>query len=428
MNTAINLELQATLKSKGNVIRKPGSRNLYVSFRYFGRRIEKSTGLLDNTKNRKRVEQWLTRVMERIEEGTFKFVEAFPGASEGEKATFARLEGWEYNPEPKDVVFGEYVASWLTKVWANFDEGSNKETYKRVLESRLLPYFKGHTFNQITSVELKAFIGTLKKKKGNGPLAKSTYENILIPLRVIWNDACEEYRWSLHNPFNSARKSLPKTPPIRREVFRFDEWIKLLEDLDDWYKPIMELMLLTGLRNSELAGIRRSDVDEKYISIQNSIVKGHEKSTLKTGASFRRIPITRAIRKRLDVLLSRTTGRLIVTTETGAPFHGSNFLNRFWYKAIEKSGVRGKTPYCLRHSFTAWSNLLGIDINRLEYLMGHSSKEMIYRTYGKYVEGLEEDYWKIREYFGEDFISGKEKAPENAKLGESLAKVWSFKI
>jgi integrase len=38
--------------------------------------------------------------------------------------------------------------------------------------------------------------------------------------------------------------------------------------------------------------------------------------------------------------------------------------------------------------------------------MGHKSKEMVYETYGEYVEGLEEDRHKIFEYFGEDFITG----------------------
>ncbi len=35
--------------------------------------------------------------------------------------------------------------------------------------------------------------------------------------------------------------------------------------------------------------------------------------------------------------------------------------------------------------------------------MGHSSKQMIYEIYGKYVEGIEEDADKIRAYFGYDF-------------------------
>jgi integrase len=40
---------------------------------------------------------------------------------------------------------------------------------------------------------------------------------------------------------------------------------------------------------------------------------------------------------------------------------------------------------------------------RLVRLMGHSTKKMVYETYGKYVEGLESDGELIRGYFGNDF-------------------------
>jgi integrase len=43
--------------------------------------------------------------------------------------------------------------------------------------------------------------------------------------------------------------------------------------------------------------------------------------------------------------------------------------------------------------------------------MGHGSKKMVYEVYGDYIEGLEEDYWKILEYMGKDFIQPKGKTP-----------------
>jgi len=36
---------------------------------------------------------------------------------------------------------------------------------------------------------------------------------------------------------------------------------------------------------------------------------------------------------------------------------------------------------------------------------------MAYEVYGDYIEGLEEDYWKILEYMGKDFIQAKGKTP-----------------
>jgi integrase len=53
--------------------------------------------------------------------------------------------------------------------------------------------------------------------------------------------------------------------------------------------------------------------------------------------------------------------------------------------------------------------------------MGHSSKKMIYDVYGDYVEGLEDDYSRILEYFGKDFISSKKRNP--LALSPSMVKV-----
>jgi integrase len=52
-------------------------------------------------------------------------------------------------------------------------------------------------------------------------------------------------------------------------------------------------------------------------------------------------------------------------------------------------------------------------MNKLVRLMGHGSKKMVYEVYGDYIEGLEEDAWKILEYFGRDFIETKAKRPSH---------------
>ena len=174
-------------------------------------------------------------------------------------------------------------------------------------------------------------------------------------------------------------------------------------------------MLLTGMINSEKAGLRKSDVKPDYILVQHTIVRGQEHATPKTLYRIRKIPITQAIRQRLDVLLERSTGERLVTTKSGAMFRPSTFLKDVWTKAANASGITGKVPYSLRHSFAAWALTLRIDPNRLVRLMGHGSKKMIYEVYGDYIEGLEEDFWEILEYFGRDFAQPKMK--QSATVG-----------
>ncbi len=399
-------------KKQGAIIRKNGSKKLYVLFYYFNRRVEKTTGLNDTPKNREKVRAWLDRVIEKRDAGKLVFAEAFPGASEAEKATFAKLEGWQYNPEPRDILLGEYLQAWYRDVWSHYPEGTKKDDYRLIIDYWLVPYFGELTFFQISGVEIQKFIASLKWKKGvkqGQPLSKARAKNILIPLRTIWNDACDQYRWVLHNPFTNLRKHLPKTQPKRREGFRYDEWMEFLSHVDPWYQPVVELMILTGMINSEIAGLRKSDIRPDYILVQHTIVRGVEHDTPKTVYRIRKIPITQAIRQRLDILTQRATGELVVTTKTGTIFRPANFLKDVWTKAGKASGITDKVPYSLRHTFAAWALTLRVDPNRLVRLMGHGSKKMIYEVYGDYIEGVEEDFWQILAYYGQDFAQPKMK-------------------
>jgi integrase len=401
-------------KKQGTIIRKPGSRRLYILFYYFDRRVEKTTGETDTPKNRLKVRAWLDRVIEKRDAGKLIFADAFTGASEEEKAYFAKLEGWQYAPEPRDILFGSYVQEWNKDVWSHFPEGTKKDDYKQVINYWLVPYFQDKTFFQISGVEIQRFFTTLKWQKGKHqgePLSKARVKNILIPLRTIWNDAIDQYRWTLHNPFPNLKKHLPKTQPKRREGFRFDEWQEFLQHVDPWYQPVVELMLLTGMINSEIAGLQRGDIHPDYIQVQHTIVRGREQATPKTRYRIRKIPITLAIRKRLDILQARSTGVILITTKTGTALHPANFRKNVWEKAQKASGITDKVPYSLRHSFAAWSLTLCIDMNKLVRLMGHGSKKMVYEVYGDYIEGLEQDAWKILEYFGRDFIETKGQRP-----------------
>ena len=147
----------------------------------------------------------------------------------------------------------------------------------------------------------------------------------------------------------------------------------------------------------------KENIHQDHIVIQNSIVRKVEKSDLKNEYRKRNLPITEAIRKRLDVVLNRSKGNYVFTMKSGRNFDTDSFRKNPWTSALKKAGIAYKVPYTTRHSFAAWSLTIGVDIGRLEKLMGHGSKQMLYEVYGKYVERLETDAGKILDYFGKDF-------------------------
>ncbi|MCX5814397.1 MAG: tyrosine-type recombinase/integrase [Proteobacteria bacterium] len=409
-----NITLDAPVLKQGNIKRRKGSNKLYVDFYYFGKRITKSTELDDNPANEIKVREFLDRTMERIENGAFKFAEAFPGASEAEKVYFTQHEGREYRPEPHQVLFGEYAKEWIETILPSFSSSTKRKDYREAIETRILPYFKNVSFYQITSATVFIFTETLVRSQGREkgkPLSTSRKVNVLIPLRAIWNDACDHYRWLLKSPFDNLNKRLTKTEKKEHVVIRFDEWLLFLKHLEAYYRPIAEIMILTGMISSEIGGLRKEDIEGNYINVKSSYVLGEDKKSLKTAFRRRKILITRAIRERLDTILKRSDSSYVFTMEDGKRFDSSRFC-KIWKKAVKASGIIHVTSYSARHSFAAWSLIVGINPLRLVKLMGHASKQMVYEVYGNYVEGLEKDGEKMLEYFGRDFVfTQKSKFP-----------------
>ena len=418
----MNKELtnQKTIKSVpekrlGSVTRKPGSNKLYVDFRYFGKRIVKSVGLSDTPKNRESVRNFLDQVMRAIEDGTFRFADAFPGASPKELAFFAQREGWDYKPEPQEVLIGKYIQVWLTKIWTNFESETKKRDFKSAVDDWILPFFEDKTFFQFTKVELKQFVATLKHRSGpraGENLSRSRCNNILLPLKAIWEDAVDEFRWNLPDPFRRLYKILPKKRPRRefqnkRRVFRFDELMVLLDNIKSPYRLPTEFMLRTGAIGSELAGLRKGDIVGDYIYFRNSIVRGKEKTELKTEYRLREFPIGRELRKVLDGAIAQAEGEYVFLTSTGLNFAEGTYRKNGWTPALKRAGLEYCVPYSLRHTFAAWCLAIGMYPNRLVDLMGHGSKKMVYEVYGPYTEGLEDDAEKILSFFGPDFLSRK---------------------
>lgn len=408
----------------GAIKRRSGSEKLYVDFYYFGRRVTKSTGLDDTAQNREKVRQFLDKTMKKIEERTFKFAEAFPGATRKEKKLFTELEGQQYNPEPQHVNFGDYTKDWMKKVIPTFESPTKRNDYESALKSRILPYFKKMNFYEITTMKLIGFIASLTKDSGKEKgklLSRQRIKNILIPLRRIWEDAADEHRWILRNPFENISNHLPSKKHCRTDkVFRFEDWMKFLNQAPEYYRPHLEFLVMTGLSASELAGLRREDISVKAITINRSIVLGEEKERLKNEFRFRKIPLTEALRRVIDQARSNSPdSAYLFPMEDGSPFNGNSFRKICWNKSLNASQVAYKTPYSTRHTFCAWALTIGMNSMKLVDLMGHSSKQMVFQTYGTYVDDLEDDVEEIIGYLGRDFLIKPKKRLSPLLYGDS---------
>ena len=417
------------------VVRKNGSSRLYVKMYYHGRYIEKSTGLKDTEANRIALQETVNVINHDLAADSFVFERAFPGASEEDKAFFAEKEGRTYTAPPDTVTFRHAYKVWEEEVCARIGSENTRSDYQKALKPHILPYFGEKTFDQITKKLVENFFASRFRNDdpAQGLLSKKRMNNIKIPLVKIWEFTVRTRKWHIDSPFQgindfisriTSEKSISLTIesvkdlalleelrshesaaiPRNRRVLLFSDYMRILGCLDPFFCPAAETALLTGLIASEIAGIHQKSRHNGLLHVAWSVRGNKIRNFHKTQNRTRKIPLTNAINRAIDAAIDQNQENSIFVFlgKRGGVFKERAFREA-WYAACDKAGIERVAPYALRHCFVAYSELLGIDKQRIIGLMGHADKDMIDRVYGKYVTFLEKDRQDIKDYFGEDY-------------------------
>jgi len=134
-------------------------------------------------------------------------------------------------------------------------------------------------------------------------------------------------------------------------------------------RAMLELLYGSGLRASELVGLRPADVD---LQAQILVCRGKRDRQ-------RMVPIGDAARRALLTYLERARPRLVRGADPGVLFvntRGRRLDRQALWRIVRTraraAGLRGGFPHALRHSFA--SNLLegGADLRSVQALLGHA--------------------------------------------------------
>lgn len=69
----------------------------------------------------------------------------------------------------------------------------------------------------------------------------------------------------------------------------------------------------------------------------------------------------------------------------GGPLNYGNFVNRIWNQAMDKSGLRRRTPHDMRHGYATLRLSKGDSLAEFSKEMGHATTDITYRTYYKWL-------------------------------------------
>lgn len=172
----------------------------------------------------------------------------------------------------------------------------------------------------------------------------------------------------------------------------------LLAATDDRYKPLLMTAILTGLRQSELLGLKWGDIDfhGKQLYVQRSLSRG-ELAKTKTTSSCRTVPLSDVLIRELKKWKLRCPKHpegkfdLVFPNRDGKPEHPDNLRRRVFYPSLRRAGLRRIRFHDLRHNFASLLIAQNVNVKVISVLMGHSSIKVTLDVYGHLLPNATEE-------------------------------------
>ena len=362
------------------------SGKLFFDFRYRGVRCREQTKLSDNPVNRKRATTILERIEAEILVGTFDYATYFPNSNSTER--FRRIDAVQLASSSSIPSFRDFADTWFTENEPRWKH-SYKITLRTSLDKHILPVFGEVQLDEIEKSAVLAFranLARIPRKDGSSGLSPSRINHVMVPLRSIMNEAAERYEFS--SPFKNIKPLKVGRSDV--DPFTLEEVRQLIEHVRPDYKNYLIVRFFTGMRTGEVHGLKWKHVDfqHRQILVRESFVAGQQ-TTTKTDGSTREIQMSQPV---LDALKqqSKVTCDIdyVFANKSGNPLSVHNVTKRIWYPLLKRLGIPLRRPYQTRHTAATLWLAAGENPEWIARQMGHSTTEMLFRIYSRYVPNL----------------------------------------
>jgi len=370
----------------GSVRVRESTQKLFFDFKYRGKRCREQTALDNTPANRKKLQAILKRIEAEITLGTFEYHKYFPDSPKVQEFT-RQAELQRARAAHDTPLFSEFSQTWLDEMRIQWRR-SYIATIEGTLENYLIPEFGESEVGHITRQEILSFRASLAKveTRSKKPLSASRINRIMTPLRMILGEAANRYEFT--SPYQGI-KSL-KVPRSDVEPFSLEEVRLILDTVREDFRNYYTVRFFTGLRTGEIDGLPWDCVDFKrrQILVRQALVKGEIEQT-KTDGSYRHVEMSQLVVDALEDQKKATGGNeFVFCTRTGGPLNHNNVTKRVWYPLLRHLGLRKRRPYQTRHTAATLWLAAGENPEWIARQMGHTTTEMLFRVYSRYVPNL----------------------------------------
>ena len=212
----------------------------------------------------------------------------------------------------------------------------------------------------------------LKVRKQEG-LNAASLRILTVHLKIFFRWMASEKRL----PMDPAEPLLaPRPDQTLPETLHLNEVIKLLESIDVTKelgrrdKAILELFYSSGLRLSELCGLRleMADLEEGFLRVTG---KGNKTRIVRIGGQALEAVRNYMSNERPNLVTPKTSSHLFISVR-GGPLSPDR-VRQIVKQRAEQAGIESNIyPHLLRHSFATHLLEGGADLRIIQELLGHA--------------------------------------------------------
>jgi len=350
-----------------------------IAFMFKGVLCRESLAMEPTKKNIRFATNYLGRIHDEIEREIFDYAAHFPKSKRA--LLFAGSKGTA-------KTIGEALDLHLAGIKRTI-QASTYRDYKSAIEYHLKPAFGDIWLKDLTTSKIKAWIADL-------PVSNKRVNNVLIPLRQMYENAYEEGSVNMNPLIRVKHLTFEIDDP---DPFELSEISTILDALPEQGKNLFQFAFWSGLRTGELIALEWGDIDwEKgEINVRKNSVRKIVKAP-KSKAGKREVLILPPAMEALQAQKPFTfmkDGAVFHNPTTMQPWETDAQIRRTcWQHALKKCGVRYRTPYQTRHTYASMLLTAGEDPTWIAKQMGHKDWGVIRTRYARWIPGQNPDAGK----------------------------------
>jgi integrase len=303
-----------------------------------------------------------------------------------------------HTPQGRSPSVAEAAEDWIKYVKLEKRERSTIDHYRNHVDHHINPRLGREKLARLTTPRIQAFRDDLLAS-----LSRAQSKKVLTSLKSLLKDAQRRGNVSQNVALGvsiSADKRGKSKLKAGVDIPTPDEIKRIVHTATGRARPFLITTIFTGLRSSELRGLRWSDVDLKKgeLHVRQRADRYNEIGKPKSEAGDRTIPLGPLVVNTLkEWKLACPNGDLglVFPNTKGKIWDHADIVTRYVWPAMVKAGVvdaKGEAKYtglhALRHFYASWlinrkkDGGLELPMKTVQQRLGHSSIVMTSDVYG----------------------------------------------